>query len=103
MCQNWFSVAGLVLDIIGFMVIAREWYWAIHLQGGEKVREIGNLGKSYHNVNEEKDLMWKGWLQQFRFRKWLFRAGFIMVLLGFLGQALGSWPYSVPFLGFKSC
>jgi len=25
MCQQWLSVAGLVLDVIGFLIIAFEW------------------------------------------------------------------------------
>ena len=25
MCQQWFSVAGLVLDVVGFLIIAFEW------------------------------------------------------------------------------
>jgi hypothetical protein len=45
MCQNWFSVIGLLLDVSGFLLLAREWYWAIRLQGGDKVREIGDIGE----------------------------------------------------------
>jgi hypothetical protein len=25
MCQQWFSVIGLVLDVVGFLIIAMEW------------------------------------------------------------------------------
>jgi hypothetical protein len=34
-------------------------------------------------------------------RAWLFYTGVVLVVLGFIFQLLGSWPYG--FLGFKSC
>jgi hypothetical protein len=39
MCQQWFSVGGQILDVVGFLLIVREWVWAINLQGAEKMHE----------------------------------------------------------------
>ena len=36
MCQQRISVAGLLLDVAGFLLLAPEWYWAISLRGTEK-------------------------------------------------------------------
>jgi hypothetical protein len=47
--------------------------------------------------------MWEGWMQQYKLRTGLFKVGAVLIILGFIGQALGSLPYGVPFLGFKSC
>jgi hypothetical protein len=45
MCQNWFSMLGLLFDVTGFLLLSKEWYWAMRLQGGDKVREIGDIGE----------------------------------------------------------
>jgi hypothetical protein len=44
-------------------------------------------------------MVWKEGL----FRRKLFYWGVALVVGGFVGQVLGSWPYGVPFLGFKPC
>jgi hypothetical protein len=45
----------------------------------------------------------KLFLQEWRWRGRVFYFGVALVVLGFLGQLLGSFPGGVPFFGFKSC
>ena len=100
MCQQWFSVAGLILDIIGFLLIAREWRWAIRLQGAEQVERRGHV----QDTTEDRKYRWQGWLQEYELRRRLFRLGLAFVILGFIGQAIGSLPSSyVALVGIKSC
>jgi hypothetical protein len=115
MCQQWLSVAGLLADIIGFIFIAREWSWAINLQGAEKVRKAGMVyekqrarreGRRYEEEHDDSD--WEAWKQEFPLRRGLFRLGLVLVVLGFLGQALGSVPLSripawMPTFGIENC
>src|SRR5260370_9418167 len=44
MCQNWFSVIGQTFDVIGFLIIAFEWY---HQFWRDHERRIGELQKAY--------------------------------------------------------
>jgi hypothetical protein len=100
MCHWWFSVGGLVLDIVGFLTIAREWHWAIGLQGAEQVERRGNV----KDDDEDRKYRWLGWLDQYKLRTGLFRFGVALVLLGFFGQAIGSLPTSlIARIGIKSC
>jgi hypothetical protein len=107
MCQQWYSVIGLILDVAGFFLIVREWYWAINLQGGEKVREIGEMGEraarrrrgeSESYGKDDQKYMWQAWLAQHNTRRRLFILGAILIIAGFIGQMLGSWPHA-----FRSC
>jgi hypothetical protein len=43
MCQQW--IGRLVLDIVGFLILAREWYWAINLQGRRTRRAVDGPGR----------------------------------------------------------
>jgi len=100
MCQQWFSVAGLVFDIVGFFIIAREWFWSIRLQGAEQVERRGNV------VDDDRDrkYRWLGWLQQYKLRTRLFVTGAVLIILGFIGQAIGSLrPSTAALLGIVSC
>jgi hypothetical protein len=98
MCQNWYSVIGLILDVSGFLLIAREWRWAINLQGAEKVRAVGEMGERRPWDKNEPKYILQGWFSEFKIRRRLFRLGTVLIVLGFLGQLLGSWPHL-----FKSC
>jgi hypothetical protein len=87
----------------GLLLIAREWRWAINLQGAEKVRTVGEMGEKARGRRtpwdkDEPKYMLQGWFSEFRIRRRLFRVGTILIILGFLGQLLGSWPHL-----FKSC
>jgi hypothetical protein len=101
MCQQWIGSLGLVLDIIGFIVLAREWYWAINLQGAEQVERWAGLDQ---DTKEEAKYRWQGWLQQHRLRRNLFRIGLGLIVLGFVGQLVAALPASyVAIIGLKSC
>lgn len=97
MCQQWFSLGGLLLDVIGFLMIAREWHWAINLQGAEKIDE-----RMPREADDWK-YRWQGWLQQYKIRRRLFLAGAFLILLGWLGQSIGSFPFGQSMLHLKSC
>lgn len=90
MCQQWFSNLGLVLDIVGFLMIVREWHWAINLQGAEQVERRADVRDSA----KDRKYRWQGWLQQYKLRRTLFRIGAALVILGFIGQSIGSLPTS---------
>ena len=116
MCQQWFSVAGLAFDILGFLIIAFEWrhvFWREHerriyeLEHDHERSRAERAGKDYEDPRRSDYTMWrefqKLFLKEWRFRRKLFYFGVALVVLGFLGQTLGSWPSGVPMLGFKSC
>jgi hypothetical protein len=89
MCQQWLSVAGLVLDVIGFLIIAFEWrHPYLH---SVFLREV----RVRHTQREN--------LKDNRYRARLFFVGVVLVIFGFLGQTLGSLPYGIPFFGFGNC
>jgi hypothetical protein len=98
MCQNWYSVIGLILDVTGFLLIAREWRWAINLQGAEKIRAVGEMGEPSPWGKKDRKHVLQGWFSEFKLRRLLFRLGTAFIVAGFLGQLLGSWPHL-----FKSC
>jgi|GEM_PF-6949174 len=100
MCQQWIAILGLVLDIAGFLILAREWYWAINLQGAEQVeRRMGN-----EDTAADRKYRWDGWLAQYKLRRGIFRIGLGLIVAGFVGQLIGSLPASyAAHIGLKSC
>ena len=116
MCQQWFSIAGLSLDIIGFLLIAFEWrhvFWREHerriyeLEQDYERSRAEQQGQTYEDSRRSDYTMWrefqKLFLKEWRFRRKVFYTGVVLVVLGFLGQSLGSWPYHISSLGPKSC
>jgi hypothetical protein len=114
MCQQWLSVGGLVLDVIGFLLIAREWYHVfLHsvLMRQVRVEEDYNRtraaerGEAYDDPTEADASMWRNTqrenLRDNQHRAQLFYIGTTLVVLGFFLQLLGSWPYGI--LSFRSC
>jgi hypothetical protein len=110
MCQNWYSVIGQLLDVIGFLTIAFEWF---HQYNRDHERRIGELQKAYERNEakilkgrapdqDEDRMMWrefqKLFLKEWRWRRKVFLTGAALVILGFLFQVLGSWPHL-----FKAC
>jgi hypothetical protein len=115
MCQQWFSVVGQILDVIGFLTIAWEWH---HMFSRDRRRRIAELEEARnrsmsaqlavpHMPIDQDAAMWrvfqKLFLREWRWRGRVFGAGVVLIILGFLGQVLGSFPGGVPILGFKSC
>ena len=118
MCQQWFSVVGLLADVIGFMMIAREWYKAMALYRFNRELEISEIrerviareqGKSRTPYEEDEDNpslpkhMEQALEYELEERTGLFWWGMVLVIVGFVLQVFGSWPGGVPFLGIKSC
>jgi hypothetical protein len=115
MCQQWLSVVGQILDVIGFLTIAWEWHHMYKRDHDKRISELQTAyernraeqeGRRYEDFDEDAS-MWrefqKLFLAEWKWRAKVFFTGVTLVVLGFLGQLLGSWPYGVPFLGFKSC
>ena len=116
MCQQWFSIAGLLLDIVGFLLIAFEWR---HMYVREREGRMYDLHHDYERSRAENRgeeypdprsgdytmarLFSKLFTKEWRYRGRIFYSGVVLVILGFIGQTLGSWPGGVPFFGFKSC
>jgi hypothetical protein len=107
MCQNWFAVIGQTLDVVGFLIIAFEWY---HQYKRDHERRIGELQKAYERQaawykgepppeQDEDMLMWrefqKLFLKEWRWRRKVFFTGAGLVIAGFVFQVLGSWPHLI--------
>lgn len=115
MCQQWFSVAGLILDAIGVLMLVAEWRIAFRRDAEERKAEIAAMNHRWFNkqselADEEPDEspavgrgMWATLTGEVRRRSTLVFIGIALIIVGFIGQVLGSWPYGVPFLGWKSC
>jgi hypothetical protein len=114
MCQQWFSVAGLLLDVCGFLLIAREWWHVFEhsillRQAAVHVDYIQTVeGDEAAKKQREADAsMWRNTQRENRKdnerRKRLFVRGMVLVVLGFIGQLIGSLPYPQSVFGFTSC
>lgn len=104
MCQDWFSVVGQSLDLIGFYIIAWEWYHQLERDHDRRMVELKKaydrqsaeiLGEKYIDPDDEKD-NWRIYqplfLKEWRWRRKMFIAGAVCFTLGIAGQILGSWP-----------
>jgi len=111
MCQSWYAVIGQTLDVIGFLIIAVEWY---HQYRREHDRRMDLLQKAYERNSaeilgqpipeqDEDKLMWrefqKLFMREWRWRRKVFFTGATLVILGFAFQVLGNWPHAIPSCG----
>jgi hypothetical protein len=117
MCQQWFSVAGLVADVVGFLLIAWEWYRAFshsvlvrNLQlhdAYERNRARQEGREPDYAMQAEEETMAKEFSKlhnaEAGLRRNVFLYGCGLVILGFALQATGSWPQADPIFGFRSC
>jgi len=111
MCQQWFSSTGLVLDVVGFLLIAWEWrHMFLHsvLARENKVQEdyeTTRTGRS--NLAQASASMWRNTQRENqkdnRRRSMLFYTGVALVILGFVSQLLGSLPYGSSVFHFPTC
>jgi hypothetical protein len=114
--NNKLSVAGLVLDVIGFLIIAFEWrHTYLHsaflretqVQEDHDRTKADEQGKNYEDSTQADASMWRHTqrenLKDNRYRARLFFVGAVLVIFGFLGQTLGSLPHGIPFFGFGNC
>lgn len=110
MCQNWYSVIGQVLDVIGFLTIAWEWHYGYEDIGAEIVEKLNERlqeqdleeAEQYGmeptaNSLQSRYVREEYWKEYYR-RGNIFRLGVTLVVLGFIFQVLGSWPHL-----FRSC
>jgi hypothetical protein len=112
MCQQWFSIAGLVLELGGFLLIAWEWRHvfkhAVFLRQNavEEDYELTVEGDEAARARRLADAsMWRNTQRENRKdnkrRAMMFYSGVALVVLGFVGQVIGSLPSSVS--GLVSC
>lgn len=112
MCQQTLTVIGLLLDSIGFVLVAVEWRRAFMHQTGLREDELERayalkLRDEYGNKDVEvppslEDLTTtmagdfsKLHYKEKSFRLRLFYFGVFLVLLGFALQVLGTWAGGV--------
>jgi hypothetical protein len=111
MCQNWFSVIGQILDVVGFLFIAYEWHImfkrdiehrTLRVQADYERCEAEAAGKQWADPSAADYTMWRPFQKLInedkKRRQTLFYPGVALVVLGFLGQLLGNWPHL-----FRSC
>jgi hypothetical protein len=114
MCQQWFSVAGLLLDIVGFLLIAFEWRHMFIREHERRMEELNHdyersraeiFGETYNDPRQADytiaRLFSKLFTQEWRYRGMLFYSGVVLVILGFVGQTVGTWPGG--FLLLRNC
>jgi hypothetical protein len=110
MCQNWYSVIGQLLDVVGFLTIAFEWYHQYKRDHDKRIGELQRAyeqqaaelaGDDYEDPDSDKDnwrMYQKLFLEEWRWRSKVFFTGATLVILGFIFQVLGSWPHL-----FRAC
>ena len=116
MCQQWLSVVGLMMDLVGFGLIAFEWHKMftreIHFRQMELSDAHEKMLRAMQDDREpgflhsnEEMLMAKEFSklygQEVTRRAWLFFGGAGLIVAGFLLQAAGSWPRGL--WGLGSC
>jgi hypothetical protein len=114
MCQQWFSVVGLFFDVCGFLLIAREW-WHVFEHNTLSRREAVNKDyilsvegeEAAKRLRDADASMWRNTQRENRvdnsYRKKIFTVGMALVVLGFLGQVVGSLPYAQSVFKLTSC
>jgi hypothetical protein len=108
MCHNWFSIVGLCFDIVGFLLIASEWHHVFTHEYRNRLFELEHdsertraerQGQEYEDPRGADHTMWRDiqrvFVKDWKFRRLLFYVGVGLVLLGFIGQVLGSLPNGV--------
>ncbi|MDN3273353.1 hypothetical protein QWJ07_03800 [Frankia sp. RB7] len=104
MCQDWFSVIGQILDLIGFYIIAWEWYHQLQRDHQRRMVELKKaydqesadiLGEEYTDADADK-YNWRIYQPLFK-KEWAWRRNMFIIgatcfTLGIAGQVLGSWP-----------
>ena len=104
--MHWASVIGLVADVVGFSLIAFEWYRAfghavayrteeLHDAFERKQARIEGREPEYRLQLEEEEmsrLFSKLHVKESAFRGHVFLSGSALVIIGFVFQVIGSWP-----------
>jgi hypothetical protein len=116
MCQQWFSVFGLVADVIGFLMIAIEWHHMftrdVYMRQKRIERDYNKSaaeteGKPFDDDADMEYTMWREFQKLLKkdtlYRQWLFYVGTGLIILGFVLQTAGSWPRGISPLSIKGC
>jgi hypothetical protein len=114
MCQQWFSILGLVLDVVGILTIAVEWRHTFERDVYMRQKRIErdyrkstaeSRGEKFDDDEDLEYTMWRPFQkllhQDKRYRSRLFYIGMGLIVMGFVLQTLGSWPYGI--FGIKNC
>ena len=112
----WVSIIGMTLDIIGFLILAREWFTTWVLQQALLSHEAGRAGTwtedNYGPVYLAKDPKTKQFIlpgskkaahanekvlvslkrAQMHDSSVLFSLGVVLVVAGYVLQIIGTWP-----------
>jgi hypothetical protein len=113
-CQQWLSIVGLVCDIVGFLIIAFEWRFMFWREYEKRQHELHADFEKYSAELRGEEYQDRGLYTMARefskllskeglFRRKLFYVGVVLVVLGFIGQVLGSWPQGIPLTSFRAC
>jgi hypothetical protein len=118
MCQQWIGVFGLVLDIAGFLLIAKEWLemFQRYITEGElrisefyaryRARQEGKERTEYEMDEDNYSLgkhMGAALEYDVRRRGRMFYCGTALIVAGFVGQALAAVPGGIPGTPFQNC
>jgi hypothetical protein len=101
MCQQWYSVVGLALEVVGFLFVAWEWRHVFEhsvLLRQNAVEEDYTLTVEGEEAARRRRLadasMWRNTQRENRKdnarRARIFYLGVALVVLGFIGQLVGS-------------
>jgi hypothetical protein len=107
MSQQWFSVIGLVLNLVGVLLVVTEWWRAFFsqmrgllarlLQLLDNTRAfVAPVNKIEQLLDEAEEL--KRELTSLLPRTRFVIAGISMIVLGILSQIVGAWPGGIPAL-----
>src|SRR5258708_3565121 len=100
MCQQWFGVIGLILDLVGFLIIAFEWYRSYQHQFDKRISELEEASERFHGRDSDEDannfrIFQRLFVSDSKRRFRIFATGAALVMLGFLGQVVSNLPSSV--------
>jgi len=119
MIQPWLTIAGLLLDAVGFLLLLREWWLGFFSEGRqlelehalERQRSLRTFAQSHAGDQHRGHMETSGRMlddlavRRARAehatargaRKSVFIAAGLLVALGFALQIAGAWPLAKPF------
>jgi hypothetical protein len=104
-CQNWYSIIGQCLDVVGFLIIAIEWHHQFkrdhdrridQLQKASEQQNAERTSEKYEDSDNDVDnwrIFQKLFIKEWEWRRKVFFTGAGLVILGFIFQVLGNWPH----------
>ncbi len=113
-CQQWFSVVGNLTEIVGFLLVVREWY---HVFSVDALQRRNRIERDFERTRTEQEgrkwvdpssadhTMWREFqrllIRDLRYRKRIFFGGSALVVFGACLQMAGNWPGGV--FGIRGC